>query len=444
MAYIIAVCGAGGKTSYIRKRAEEYAAAGKKTVVSTTTHIGCPTSFLREKPVYDVIGKLVMDRDGSREIKKLSFPGEEAYQRMCREYDIVLLEADGSRHFPIKIPASYEPVIPYNTDEIVIVMGLQAVGRRFGTVCHRAELLLDQEKNRKGSRTADRIADRTDDQSDDQAGNWNDRRGENAATITNVTADTIVTKELIRKLAETFYLKPLSARFPDKKITLYLNEVENWTRDDAQNTPGKRKTALILLASGFARRFGSNKLLRDLDGRPLYRHVLMQIEEAALRLRERGVKTEIIVCTAYPEIERELQREHEALHVFHNPDAAEGISASIRLGAEQAAALGCTDAVFFVADMPFLPSEDIARYIEQYLYSGKTCAVMCASEPGEKKQFFSNPGILSLRHLPELRGLSGEQGGMRVIGNYPEETYFYQIEAEKLRDVDTPEDLAVL
>ena len=456
MAYIIAVCGAGGKSTYIRNRAEQYAAEGKKTAVSTTTHIGCPAFFLRcgaygtnrtsdsegtcaaDKPYnadsmgitdrtdcaegscqvyqmasendpecsYDIIGVPLIDDSGNGGVQKLSFPGEELYRCMCRAYDVILLEADGSRHYPIKIPASYEPVIPENADEIVIIMGLQAVGRKFGTVCQRAELLLET------------ISGNT--------------------AIHRITSDTVVTKELVRELAETFYLKPLSVRFPDKKIELYLNDMKTWVQEEHAVKPQERKAALVLLASGFARRFGSNKLLQILNGKPLYLHVLSQMEQAAELLQEKGIRTEIFACTTYPEIERDLR---DRIHVFHNQFAGEGISASIRLGAKEAETLHCSDIVYFAADMPFLPAEDIARYIEQYLYSGKGCAVMCAREGKVKKQFFSNPGILSARYIPELLQLSGEQGGMKVIRKYPESTYFYQIETEKLRDIDTPEDL---
>ena len=458
MAYIIAVCGAGGKSTYIRKRAEQYAAEGKKTAVSTTTHIGCPAFFLRcgaygtdaaggsgrtecaeiscqiyqmasehnPKISYDIIGMPVMDDSGNGSVQKLSFPGEELYRRMCRAYDVILLEADGSRHYPIKIPAFYEPVIPENADEIVIVMGLQAVGRKFGTVCQRAELLLNRHE-RAGDKEKNREADKK-----------TEKEACTGRLINDITAETVISEELIRAVAETFYLNPLYARFPNKKIELYLNDMKNWVQEEQAVKPQERKAALVLLASGFSRRFGSNKLLQILNDRPLYWHVLSQMEQAAELLLKNGIRTEIFVCTTYPEIERELW---DRIRVFHNQFAEEGISASIRLGAKEAEALHCSDIVYFAADMPFLPAEDIARYIEQYLYSGKNCAVMCARKNGEKKLFFSNPGILSARHVPELLELSGEQGGMKVIRKYPESTYFYQIEAEKLRDIDTPEDL---
>ncbi|MDO4265238.1 MAG: selenium cofactor biosynthesis protein YqeC [Eubacteriales bacterium] len=414
MPFIVAVCGAGGKTGYIRKRAREAARSGKKTAVSTTTHIGCPAVFSLKESYgdadsltvsvryrcenYDVIGKVNGEESG-----KLCMPDAAAWERMCREYDFILVEADGSRHYPIKIPALYEPVIPENADEIVVIMGLHAVGRHFGTVCHRAELLSENSL--------------TEAHSDLISGGL-------------ITEDAIVTKELICSLADKYYLKPLSEQYPQKKISLFLSDMETEHLADVTN---KRRPALVLLASGFGRRFGGNKLLHPFHGRPLYQNAVSRLQDAQKKLTDHSIQSELIVCTSYQEIEEQLSG--SGMTVVHNKEALEGISASIRLGVRKASELGCTDYAFFAADMPYLPSADIARFLLQYLCSEKSCGLMCA---GKK---LSNPGILSVSHAKELLGLTGESGGMRVIRNYPLDTYFYQIEEEKLKDIDVPEDI---
>ncbi len=116
MAYVIAVAGAGGKTSYIAYQAQSYAASGKKVAVTTTTHM----YPMEEREGISFFGRA--DKDG-----KVAYPGKEVYDRLCAEYDVVLAEADGSRHFPIKVPNETEPVIPENTDEIVIIMVIRVV-----------------------------------------------------------------------------------------------------------------------------------------------------------------------------------------------------------------------------------------------------------------------------------------------------------------------------
>ena len=51
----------------------------------------------------------------------------------------MLIEADGSNCKPIKFPNSTEPVLYENVEEIVVVCGLQALGRPLIEVAHRPE-----------------------------------------------------------------------------------------------------------------------------------------------------------------------------------------------------------------------------------------------------------------------------------------------------------------
>ena len=60
------------------------------------------------------------------------------------------------------------------------------------------------------------------------------------------------------------------------------------------------KVCLIYLAAGNSRRFGSNKLLYELEGRPLYRHLLDRL----VSLSRQHADWEVIVVTQYPQPER--------------------------------------------------------------------------------------------------------------------------------------------
>ena len=46
------------------------------------------------------------------------------------------------------------------------------------------------------------------------------------------------------------------------------------------------KIALIYLAAGNSRRFGSNKLFYEIDGKPMYRHLLDRLVRIADRNQE--------------------------------------------------------------------------------------------------------------------------------------------------------------
>lgn len=148
MAYVLAFVGGGGKTSSIYRLAAEGVKRGKKIIVMTTTHMLAPQkhSIFLENGQMDfeqVKGDLSEDGiiivgDKINE-KKMSFVGEEVYQELLGMAELILVEADGSRHFPIKVPASHEPVIPSKIDEIVCICGLSCYDKRASEVCFRLE-----------------------------------------------------------------------------------------------------------------------------------------------------------------------------------------------------------------------------------------------------------------------------------------------------------------
>ncbi len=141
---IKAVVGSGGKTSYIRRQADAYRRMGCRVFVTTSTHMDIEADTLLGDDPKKIIDRLentgyVMAgiQDGNK-IKPLS---KETYLKVCDHADVVLVEADGSKQMPFKIPNDTEPVIYENVDEIVIVVGLHGLQRPAKEVVHRLELL---------------------------------------------------------------------------------------------------------------------------------------------------------------------------------------------------------------------------------------------------------------------------------------------------------------
>ena len=141
---IRAFVGAGGKTTLIHKQAAQFRAEGKRVFVTTSTHMFMePDTVLSDDPEV-ILGEL--NRTGyvmagipeGEKIRSLS-PG--TYKKVCAHADVVLIEADGSNRKPIKFPNSGEPVLYDNVEEIVVVCGLQALGKPLREVAHRPELV---------------------------------------------------------------------------------------------------------------------------------------------------------------------------------------------------------------------------------------------------------------------------------------------------------------
>ncbi len=54
--------------------------------------------------------------------------------------DFVLVEADGAKRLPLKAHASHEPVIPEEAQRVIMVIGIDGVGKTIRETCHRSAL----------------------------------------------------------------------------------------------------------------------------------------------------------------------------------------------------------------------------------------------------------------------------------------------------------------
>lgn len=142
--YIIAVVGAGGKTTHIHNMAKKYVEQGKKVLVVTTTHMYRePDTVVTDHPeeVFKRLDEGHYCMAGSpADEEKIGRLSEDVWNRVKQEADMILVEADGAKHQLIKYPGEQEPVLPLETDEIHVVMGMAALGQPLSQVCHRVEL----------------------------------------------------------------------------------------------------------------------------------------------------------------------------------------------------------------------------------------------------------------------------------------------------------------
>lgn len=128
---LIAAVGAGGKTTLLFELARELREMGRRVAVTTTTH-------MERKGRYGFVPFGIPCGDGKIKGVSLSAPRE-----LLKEYDTVLVEADGSRHLPFKVPAAHEPALPVGADLVIGIAGAQAVGGTFLEKCCRHELACD-------------------------------------------------------------------------------------------------------------------------------------------------------------------------------------------------------------------------------------------------------------------------------------------------------------
>ncbi|NNC93316.1 MAG: putative selenium-dependent hydroxylase accessory protein YqeC [Acidimicrobiia bacterium] len=144
---LIAFTGGGGKTTLLLQLSRELAARRQRTVITTTTRLGLDQTegveavwsldpFQIESALDDIGTVFLLSEGDGRKVR--GFEPEivdELFADTSAAY--VLVEADGARGRPLKAPAGHEPVVPSATSIVVVVMGIDAVGRTLFEAAHR-------------------------------------------------------------------------------------------------------------------------------------------------------------------------------------------------------------------------------------------------------------------------------------------------------------------
>ena len=147
---LVSFVGAGGKSTLLLRLGHELAQDEQRIVLTTTTKMGTDQIPRSSVPANDLdgvrqalaagkMGFLVGEIDGPKINGVPAALVDELFTNL--DLDYLLVEADGARRRAIKAPAEHEPVIPSRTTTVVVVTGLDAVGKRLDEVAHRPDLV---------------------------------------------------------------------------------------------------------------------------------------------------------------------------------------------------------------------------------------------------------------------------------------------------------------
>lgn len=393
MSKVIVVCGAGGKTSYIKRLSESY--KDKKVVITTTAKIFKPKKYTENIDLHSFDNDNIIVLGREYDDKKLMYAGDNELKKAIDFADIVLIEADGAKYYPIKIPNNEEPVIPEflygKIYKIVIVMGLHSLERKFKEVCFRYNL------------------------------------------CSEIDIEKIVDLETIEYIADKYYINKLKNKCDN--ISLYLND---FTKN---NNITYKKTAFIILASGNSKRFKGNKLIhrfKTLNNKTLFENTINKISDVRELFKEddnlKNIETSVIAVSIYDEIINKTFENKDYISVY-NDNHNEGISSSIKFGINEAIKINADSFAFFVCDMPVLESYYIFNMLKYFYYSYKNIGAMFT---GERP---SNPAVFSSKYINDILNLEHDNGALKIIKKNIDDCFFYTIDENKLKDIDTREDL---
>jgi len=286
---IISVVGSGGKTTLIKKLAAQYRSEGKTVLVTTTTHMFLEEDTLLTDDADTIIGVLReagYAMAGIPEGEKIKALSQKTYEEVCSFADVVLVEADGSKCLPLKYPNATEPVIPENTDEIIVVCGLNAIGQKAKAVCHRLALV---------------------------------------KKCLGIDDDTVITPAHVQKLVTDGYLNPLQRTCPSVKISVHpRHDGSLYQRTIASMLQNKQDVSLIR-KEWFCPQpklfiCGGGHVAKEVAA--LAEHldfaVTVMDDREDLANRERFPTAERVICDSYDNLKNYL--EADACYVVVTPD----------------------------------------------------------------------------------------------------------------------------
>ena len=184
------------------------------------------------------------------------------------------------------------------------------------------------------------------------------------------------------------------------------------------------KIGCVIMASGLGKRFGSNKLMADFDGKPMILQALKASEALAARR---------VVVTRHEDVAALCRQQGVPVLLHDFPHRSD----TVRLGLE---ALGDVDACMFLpADQPLLRPETVALLLSHWQANRQSIVRPFHEDTPGAPVVFPKWALEQLRQLPEGKG------GSWVINRHPECVEAVQIsDPYELLDADKPETLDIL
>ena len=184
-------------------------------------------------------------------------------------------------------------------------------------------------------------------------------------------------------------------------------------KEPGETRNAERTVHALILAAGSGSRFGGNKLLANLHGRPLIAHAAAAVAEAIAA----GVIPGGVAVIPPGATELICHFDTAGLRVVENPAAREGMASSLRRGLE---ALGEVSpaagaALIVLGDQPGLRADIIARLVAEWRQTGRSVRPRYRAAPSEP----GHPVLLDRSLWPLASRLSGDTGLRDLLAGQP-------------------------
>ncbi len=441
---IIALVGAGGKSSLLFRLGDELAAAGRATLLTATTRLWtaqanrAPFSlFSNHEPTLAFelptslrgYGQALAMAGLAAEAGKLAGLAPDVVCRLAAldEVGAAVVEADGSRERPLKAPAAHEPLVPPCATHVVVVAGMAAAGQPLdAATAHRPERFAALAGLQPGDPlTPQAIAAVL---AHPEGGRKGCPPGAIPLLYLNLARDQAASQigaERRLAAARSIAAQVLAGPPPAFRAVLIGSAQAAEPVDEVHG-----RTAAIVLAAGGSARFAGEAAKQLLPWQP-GGTLVGRAADIALAARAIG---EIVVVTGHRAHEVQAALGDRPVRTMFNPDWQAGQSSSVAAGLR---ALGPDVAavVFVLADQPDVDSATVDLLVERHR---RTLAPVVAPvyQGGQR----GNPVLFDRRTFPELLTLQGDTGGRPVIQRYGLDVQMVEIDAPLPRGIETMED----
>jgi CTP:molybdopterin cytidylyltransferase MocA len=183
--------------------------------------------------------------------------------------------------------------------------------------------------------------------------------------------------------------------------------------------------AVILAAGSSSRMPEAEKLLLEVDGKPMVRHAMESASEGGCH--------QVVVVYSSDDVRAAVGGDAE---LVHNAKARTGMASSLHVGL-RAMRDEIEAAVIVLGDQPLVGSRTIAALMRAWRREGSRPAVAVAQTHGE----WAPPVVLSRELWGDLMALKGDAGARQILQGHPEMLDMVPAPGRP-DDIDTPEDYA--
>lgn len=408
---IVAITGAGGKTSLIFFLAKKLAQFGK-VLITTTTKMYKPSSenyetltigektYLGEEKNISIIASSEIDG----KITSLTY---EEIENLKDSFDYILIEADGAKEKLLKFWNDTEPCIPNFVTKVIGVINCEIFNQDFNeNNIHRFKLapknLLEFNNKKIDADFLSRYILSAD-------------YFKNTPSCAKkfIFFNGIDGENQLDKLDNS--LKTINKILKEKDFpNIILGSIKN-----SEFYPYQKVDAVVM-ASGFSKRMGFNKLKLEYNNLSLLENCLKKLSSFPFN--------EVLVCGREEWID--VLTKKYSFKYLNNLNAHLGQSESIKLGVKNSSGKGIT---FFTADQPLLSEKTILTLYYNFL----------------KTNFITIPIVNNNRFSPvffpdekkaEFLKLEGDSGGKPIIKNSSLINLISFSSEKEFFDIDTEED----